>query len=110
MAEDIRIKKKSARRGDDGHNAVSVRLRDELIERLDALAEAANRSRNEIINLFLESAVDFVKIEDQFLICFVIKNVGRRRAYPRFLCHSSVCAKPRRAAISSGFSPDLLAV
>ena len=39
-------------------------FRSELIERLDALAEATNRSRNEIINLLLESAVDIVKIED----------------------------------------------
>ena len=65
MAEEIKIKKKSVRRGDDGHNVVSVRMKDELIERLDALAETANRSRNEIINLLLESAVDIVKIEGE---------------------------------------------
>ncbi len=65
MAEEIRIKKKSTRRGDDGHKVVSVRMRDELIARLDVLAETANRSRNEIINLLLESAVDIVKIEDE---------------------------------------------
>lgn len=40
-------------------------MRDELIARLDALAETANRSRNEIINLLLESAVDIVKIEGE---------------------------------------------
>jgi len=65
MAEEIRIKRKSTRRGDDGHKVVSVRMRDELIARLDILAETANRSRNEIINLLLESAVDIVKIEDE---------------------------------------------
>lgn len=65
MAEEIRIKKKSSRRGDDGHKVVSVRMSDELIERLDALAKNANRSRNEIINLLLESAVNIVKIEDE---------------------------------------------
>lgn len=65
MAEEIRIKKKSNRRGDDGHKVVSVRMSDELIERLDALAKNANRSRNEIINLLLESAVNIVKIEDE---------------------------------------------
>ena len=62
MAEKITIKRKSGRRGDDGHKIVSVRMRDELIERLDTLAETANRSRNEIINLLLESAVDIVEI------------------------------------------------
>ncbi|NCE65089.1 ribbon-helix-helix protein, CopG family [Pseudoflavonifractor sp. 524-17] len=65
MAEKITIKRKSGRRGDDGHKIVSVRMRDELIERLDTLAETANRSRNEIINLLLESAVDIVEIEGE---------------------------------------------
>lgn len=65
MAEEIRIKKKSVRRGDDGHKIVSVRMKDELIARLDVIADAANRSRNEIINLLLESAVDIVKIEGE---------------------------------------------
>jgi len=40
-------------------------MRDELIERLDDLAETANRSRNEVISLLLESAVDIVKIEGE---------------------------------------------
>jgi len=65
MAEEIKIKKKSARRGDDGHKVVSVRMSDELIGRLDDLAKNANRSRNEIINLLLESAVNIVKIEGE---------------------------------------------
>ena len=65
MAEEIKIKRKSARKWDDGHKIVSVRMKDDLIERLDAISEAANRSRNEIINLLLESAVDIVKIEGE---------------------------------------------
>ena len=63
MAEEIRIKKKATRRGDDGHKVVSVRMSDELIAQLDVLAKNTNRSRNEIINLLLESAVSIVKIE-----------------------------------------------
>ena len=64
MAEEIKIKKKSAKRGDDGHKVVSVRMKDELISRLDQLAYDSNRSRNELINLLLEASVDIVKIED----------------------------------------------
>ena len=64
MAEEIRIKKKTAKRGDDGYKIVSVRMRDELIEKLDRLSGETNRSRNELINILLESAVDIVKIED----------------------------------------------
>ena len=64
MAEEIRIKKKAARRGDDGYKIVSVRMRDELIERLDALSVQTNRSRNELINILLVSAIDLVKIAE----------------------------------------------
>ena len=64
MAEEIRIKKKAARRGDDGYKIVSVRMKDELIDRLDTLSAQTNRSRNELINILLASAVDLVTIED----------------------------------------------
>lgn len=64
MAEEITIKRKTERRGDDGHKVVSVRMREELIERLDKVALQTNRSRNEIINILLERAVDIVKIEE----------------------------------------------
>jgi len=64
LSEEIRIKKKSAKRGDDGYKIVSVRMKDELISKLDNLSVASNRSRNELINLLLEAAVAIVKIED----------------------------------------------
>ena len=64
MEKEIRITRKSAKRGDDGHKVVSVRMPDELVARLDDLAAETNRSRNELINLLLESAVDIVQIED----------------------------------------------
>lgn len=58
MAEEIRITKKLPRKGDDGYRIVSVRMKETLLERLDALSAKSNRSRNELINLLLESAVD----------------------------------------------------
>ncbi len=64
MAEEITIKRKTERRGDDGHKVVSVRMKEDLIARLDELATKSNRSRNEIINLLLESAVNIVRIEE----------------------------------------------
>ena len=64
MAEEIRIKKKSPRKGDDGYKIVSVRMKDELLAHLDDLSDKSNRSRNELINLLLEAAVDIVKIEE----------------------------------------------
>lgn len=64
MAEEIRITKKLPRKGDDGYRIVSVRMKETLLERLNALSAKSNRSRNELINLLLESAVDIVKIDE----------------------------------------------
>ena len=64
MAEEIKIKKKVAKRGDDGYKVVSVRMKDELVDKLDQLSIDTNRSRNELINLLLEASVDIVKIEE----------------------------------------------
>lgn len=64
MAEEIKITKKAARKGDDGYKIVSVRMREEMLERLEELSAKTNRSRNELINLLLESAINIVKIED----------------------------------------------
>ena len=64
MAEEIRITKKLPRKGDDGYRIVSVRMKETLLARLDALSAKSNRSRNKLINLLLESAVDIVKIDE----------------------------------------------
>lgn len=64
MNEEIRITKKVHKKGDDGYKIVSVRMKDELIACLDDISQKTNRSRNELINLLLESAVKIVKIEE----------------------------------------------
>ena len=56
MEKEIKITKKAARRGDDGYKVVSVRMKEEMIERLDELSAKTNRSRNELINLLLDAA------------------------------------------------------
>lgn len=64
MAEEIKITRKAARRGDDGYKVVSVRMKDEMIQRLDVLSAKTNRSRNELINLLLDAAIEIVKVEE----------------------------------------------
>lgn len=64
MADEIKITKKSVRRGDDGYKIVSVRMKEEMLEKLEDLSAKTNRSRNELINLLLESAINIVKIEE----------------------------------------------
>ncbi|MBS6348791.1 MAG: ribbon-helix-helix protein, CopG family [Oscillospiraceae bacterium] len=64
MEKEIKIKKKAARRGDDGYKVVSVRMKEEMLERLDELSSQTNRSRNELINLLLDAAMKIVKVEE----------------------------------------------
>ena len=64
MKQEIKITKKPLRRGDDGHKVVSVRMKDETIARLDELSENTNRSRNELINFLIESALSIARIEE----------------------------------------------
>ena len=64
MNREIRITKKVARRGEDGHKVVSVRMKDETIARLDELSVKTNRSRNELINLLLDAALNNVTVTE----------------------------------------------
>lgn len=64
MSKEIKITKKLAKKGDDGYKIVSVRMRDETIAQLEKLSGETNRSRNELINILLESAIKIVKIEE----------------------------------------------
>ncbi len=63
MATEIKIRKKCVK-GEDGYKIVSVRMRESLVDRLDQLSEQTNRSRNDLIDLLLNSAIDIVRIED----------------------------------------------
>jgi len=64
MKKEIRITKKSPRKGDDGYKIISVRMKDETIAKLEDLSLRTNRSRNELINMLLNAALDIVKIEE----------------------------------------------
>jgi len=64
MKQRIAITKKVPRQGDDGYKIISVRMKDELVEKLDTLSAETNRSRNELINLLLDSAIDIVTVEE----------------------------------------------
>lgn len=64
MAQEIKITKKTVRKGEDGYKIVSVRMKEDMLQKLEDLSAKTNRSRNELINLLLESAVDIVKIEE----------------------------------------------
>lgn len=50
------------KKGEDGHRIISVRIKEGTLKKIDDLSAKSNRSRNEIINILLESAVDVVEI------------------------------------------------
>lgn len=61
MKDAIKISKL---RGDDGHRIISVRIREGTLKRIDDIARVTNRSRNDLINLLLENALEIVEIEE----------------------------------------------
>ena len=46
----------------DGSKVISVRIKEGTLKKIDALSEKSNRSRNELINILLESAVDSAQV------------------------------------------------
>ena len=52
------------KRGEDGYKMISVRIREDTLEKLDRLAADSNHSRNELINLLLSYGVDNVVVEE----------------------------------------------
>ncbi len=56
--KDKLIINKKALKGDDGYKMFSIRIKDEIVEELDRLAGATGRSRNELIGILLEYAIE----------------------------------------------------
>lgn len=57
MKEKLVINKKSLK-GEDGYKTFSIRIKDEMVAKLDKLAKETNRSRNELINILLDYGVE----------------------------------------------------
>ena len=51
-------------RGNDGYKTFSIRIKEELVENIDAISSQTGHSRNEIIGIFLDYAITHCKIED----------------------------------------------
>ncbi len=63
MKKKLVIKKK-ALKGEDGYKTFSIRIKDETVDRLNELAEKTNRTRNELINILLDYAMDECEVEE----------------------------------------------
>lgn len=52
-------------KGEDGFKIFSIRIREDIVERIDDISQKSGRSRNELIGIFLEYAVDRCTIENK---------------------------------------------
>lgn len=52
-------------KGEDGYKVFSIRIKEETVNKLDAISIQTGRSRNELIGLFLEYAADHCKVENK---------------------------------------------
>jgi len=62
MEDKLIINKKNLK-GDDGYKTFSVRIKEETVAKLNKLSEETNRSRNELINILLDYAIDNSKVK-----------------------------------------------
>ena len=58
MNETLKIKK----RGEDGTKIISVRIKEDTLDKLDNLCKESNYSRNELINLILKYGIENIEI------------------------------------------------
>jgi len=61
--EDKFIINKKNLKGEDGYKTFSVRIKEETVAKLNKLSEETNRSRNELINILLDYAVNNSKVK-----------------------------------------------
>lgn len=61
--EDKLIINKKKLKGEDGYKTFSVRIKEDTVVKLNKLSEESNRSRNELINILLDYAIENSKVK-----------------------------------------------
>lgn len=64
MQEPRLIIKPKKMRGDDGYKTFSIRIKEELVIKIDDIASQSGRSRNELIGILLSYALKHCSVED----------------------------------------------
>lgn len=62
MQEKLIIKKKTLK-GEDGYKTFSIRIKEDTVTRLEELSSETSRSRNELINIMLDFALDNCEVK-----------------------------------------------
>ena len=64
MEKDNLIVKPKRPKGEDGYTVFSIRIKEETVSKIDNISMQTGRSRNELIGMFLDYAVERCKIEE----------------------------------------------
>lgn len=62
MSENLVIKPKRPK-GEDGYKTFSIRIQEDIVARIDEISTRTRRSRNELVSLFIEYALDRCVVE-----------------------------------------------
>ena len=62
--KDLIIKHKRAK-GDDGYRTFSIRIKEEIVSKLDNISTQTGHSRNELIGLLLEYEIENCRVEEK---------------------------------------------
>ena len=65
MSNDKLVIKPKSIKGDDGYRTFSIRIKEDMVVRLDEISAKTGRSRNELIGLFLEFASERCIIDNK---------------------------------------------
>lgn len=63
MGDKLILKKKIYLKGEYGHKVFSTRIRDSIVVELDRISKETGHSRNELINIFLDYAIQNLEIK-----------------------------------------------
>ena len=53
------------RKGEDGYKVFSIRIKEEIVSKIEKISLQTGRSRNELIGMLLEYAVDRCEIKEE---------------------------------------------
>lgn len=63
MSKDNLVIKTKRPKGEDGNRVFSVRVKEEVVSKIENISKKTGRSRNELIGIFLEYAIERCIIE-----------------------------------------------
>lgn len=64
MPDDELILRPKRLKWDDGYKTFSVRVKEDVVAKLDEIAKRTGHSQNELVGIFLDYAVEHCRIED----------------------------------------------